>query len=68
MRIARFSAGGDPAYGFVQTEGEQDYLAVVQGDPLFMKSMPTGASVVLVNMAAFLLFWAANTIKGRIRK
>ncbi|MDR3148978.1 MAG: metal ABC transporter permease [Oscillospiraceae bacterium] len=34
----------------------------------YVKATPTGASVVLVNIAAFLLFWAANTIKGRIRK
>jgi len=47
MRIARFTSGGDPAYGFVQTEGDQDYLAVVQGDPLFMKSMPTGVRIPL---------------------
>ena len=47
MRIARFTSGGDPAYGFVQTEGAEDYLAVVQGDPLFMKSVPTGVRLPL---------------------
>jgi len=47
MRIARFTSGGDPAYGFVQQEGGQDYLAVVAGDPLFMKSTPTGVRIPL---------------------
>lgn len=47
MRIARFTSGGDPAYGFVQEEGGQDYLAVVAGDPLFMKSTPTGVRIPL---------------------
>ncbi|MDR0531958.1 MAG: metal ABC transporter permease [Oscillospiraceae bacterium] len=32
----------------------------------YLKAMPTGASVVIVNIAAFLLFWAANSIKGRL--
>ncbi|GHV48961.1 ABC transporter [Clostridia bacterium] len=34
----------------------------------YIKATPTGASVVIVNIAAFLLFWAVNSIKGRIRK
>jgi len=34
----------------------------------YLKAMPTGASVVLVNIAAFLLFWAANHLKGRLQK
>ena len=41
---------------------------VRQGHQIVMKSMPTGASVVLVNVVAFLLFWAVNLIKGRVRK
>jgi len=47
MRIARFSAGSDPAYGIVQIEGDEEYLAVVTGDPLFMKSQPTGVRLPL---------------------
>jgi len=34
----------------------------------YIKAIPTGASVVIVNIAAFLLFWTVNSIKGRIRK
>ncbi len=35
----------------------------------YVKATPTGASVVIVNVAAFLLFWAASAVKGRrIRK
>jgi hypothetical protein len=30
--------------------------------------VPTGASVVAVNIAAFLLFWAANLVKGMVLK
>lgn len=47
MRIARFSTGGDPKYGFVQSDGGREYLAVVAGDPLFMKAVPTGERVWL---------------------
>ena len=35
---------------------------VLQGQQVIMKSLPTGASVVLVNLAAFLLFWAVHFI------
>jgi zinc transport system permease protein len=34
----------------------------------YVKATPTGASVVIVNIVAFLLFWTANLIKGRIHK
>lgn len=34
----------------------------------YIKATPTGASVVIVNIAAFLLFGAASVIKGRISK
>ena len=47
MRIARFTTGGEQRYGLVQAEGGRDYLAVVAGDPLFMKAMPTGERVPL---------------------
>jgi zinc transport system permease protein len=32
----------------------------------YINATPTGASVVIVNIAAFLLFWTVNSIKGRI--
>jgi len=51
MRIARFTTGGDPQYGFVQHDDGRDYLAVLAGDPLFMKAIPTGERVWL-NLAA----------------
>jgi len=47
MRIARFTTGTDPRYGFVQTEPDCNYMAVVSGDPLFMKAMPTGERIPL---------------------
>jgi zinc transport system permease protein len=31
----------------------------------YIKATPTGASVVLVNIVVFLLFWAVNILKGR---
>ncbi|MDR1805893.1 MAG: metal ABC transporter permease [Clostridium sp.] len=31
----------------------------------YIHAIPTGASVVLINIAAFLLFWAAGTLKRR---
>jgi zinc transport system permease protein len=34
----------------------------------YVHATPTGASVVLVNIAAFLLFWAANSAKGMLLK
>jgi zinc transport system permease protein len=34
----------------------------------YVKATPTGASVVIVNIVAFLLFWAANSIKERTSK
>jgi len=37
---------------------------VRQGGETIMRSMPTGASVVLVNMVAFVLFWLASVVKG----
>ncbi|MDR0381675.1 MAG: metal ABC transporter permease [Oscillospiraceae bacterium] len=33
----------------------------------YLYNTPTGASVVLVNIAAFLLFWAAGTLRGRVK-
>jgi zinc transport system permease protein len=33
----------------------------------YLHNTPTGASVVLVNIAAFLLFWAAGSLRSRVR-
>jgi zinc transport system permease protein len=43
-------------------------IPVQQGNQIIIKSMPTGASVVLVNVAAFLLFWAARCIPWSMLK
>jgi zinc transport system permease protein len=34
----------------------------------YLYATPTGASVVLVNIAAFLLFWAAGALRSRVRR
>jgi zinc transport system permease protein len=34
----------------------------------YVGATPTGASVVIVNIVAFLLFWSVNALKVRIRK
>jgi len=33
----------------------------------YIYALPTGASVVLVNIAAFLSFWAASVVKGKVK-
>jgi hypothetical protein len=47
MRIARFSAGGDPQFGIVELseDGGQhpDTVSVVTGDPIAMPVQLTGA-------------------------
>jgi len=45
VRIARFTTGDDPRFGFVQTENGKDYLAVLNGDPLYMPVNPTGERI-----------------------
>lgn len=45
MRIARFTTGNDPRFGFVQTENGKDFLAVLSGDPLYMPVKPTGERI-----------------------
>ena len=42
MRIARFTTGGDPAYGLVDATGEK--IAEVSGDPLYHRIELTGAT------------------------
>ena len=34
----------------------------------YVYATPTGASVVLINIVAFLLFWTVNSVKGKVRK
>ncbi|WP_265522194.1 fumarylacetoacetate hydrolase family protein [Oerskovia flava] len=47
MRIARFTTGDDPRYGLVQEEAGTTYLAVLNGDPLYMPVAPTGERLEL---------------------
>ena len=47
MRIARFTTGDDPRYGFIQNENGKDYIAVLSGDPLYTPIAPTGERVEL---------------------
>lgn len=47
MRIARFTTGEEPRFGFVQEENGKEYLAVLSGDPLFTPIAPTGERVEL---------------------
>lgn len=43
MRIARFTTGGDPRFAVV----DENELAVLSGDPLYMSVQPTGERVAL---------------------
>lgn len=47
MRIARFTTGDEPRYGFIQSENGKDYIAVLSGDPLYTPIAPTGERVEL---------------------
>ncbi len=47
MRIARFTTGDEPRFGFIQSENGKEYLAVLSGDPLYMAIAPTGERVEL---------------------
>ncbi|XBH20528.1 fumarylacetoacetate hydrolase family protein [Jonesiaceae bacterium BS-20] len=47
MRIARFTTGDEPRFGFVQEENGKEFLAVLSGDPLFTPIAPTGERVEL---------------------
>ncbi|SNT09924.1 2-keto-4-pentenoate hydratase/2-oxohepta-3-ene-1,7-dioic acid hydratase (catechol pathway) [Micrococcales bacterium KH10] len=47
MRIARFSEGSDPRFGFVQGDPGSEYIAVLSGDPLFQPARPTGERIDL---------------------
>ncbi|MDR3051104.1 MAG: metal ABC transporter permease [Oscillospiraceae bacterium] len=43
-------------------------IQVRQGHGFITRSLPTGATIVVVNLIAFLIFWLINAIKGRVRK
>ncbi|MDP9444486.1 MAG: fumarylacetoacetate hydrolase family protein [Actinomycetota bacterium] len=42
MRIARFTAGEEPAFGVVEIGEQQGFVAAVAGDPLYQGVRPTG--------------------------
>ena len=46
MRIARYTTGEDPAYGIVEGEPGREFIAQVQGDPLYQPLVLTGEQVV----------------------
>ena len=47
MRLVRFTTGDDPKYGIIQSENNQEYIAVLNGDPLFQKTVPTGQRIAI---------------------
>lgn len=47
MRIARFTTGDDPRFGFLQRDNDRDYIAVLSGDPLYTPIAPTGERIEL---------------------
>ena len=42
MRIARFTAGEDPAYGIVEGDPGEERVVEIAGDPLYVDPVPTG--------------------------
>ncbi|MGH8870328.1 MAG: fumarylacetoacetate hydrolase family protein [Actinomycetes bacterium] len=50
MRIARFSTGDDPRYGVVEQDGDDEVVAVVEGDPLYRPVTFTGERVRLADV------------------
>jgi 2-keto-4-pentenoate hydratase/2-oxohepta-3-ene-1,7-dioic acid hydratase in catechol pathway len=50
VRIARFTAGEDPAFAVVDGEAGEEVLHVVAGDPLYAPLKPTGQSVPLADV------------------
>ena len=50
MRIARYTAGEDPAYGIVEGDPGSEVIAQVQGDPLYQPVVFTGERVRLVDV------------------
>jgi len=49
VRIARYTTGEDPAYGIVEGEPGSEFIAQVQGDPLYQPVVLTGESVRLAD-------------------
>ena len=49
MRIARYTLGEDPTYGIVQGDPGQEWIAEIQGDPLYQPIVLTGNRVLLTN-------------------
>lgn len=47
MRIARYTTGEDPSYGIVEGEPGAEFIAQIQGDPLYQPVVPTGERVGL---------------------
>ena len=47
MRIARYTTGEDPSYGIVEGEPGREFIAQVQGDPLYQPVVLTGETVRL---------------------
>lgn len=47
MRIARYTLGEDPTYGIVQGEPGAEWIAEIQGDPLYQPVVVTGNRVSL---------------------
>ncbi|HEV7195633.1 MAG TPA: Rv2993c-like domain-containing protein, partial [Pedococcus sp.] len=49
MRIARYTTGDDPAYGIVQGDPGSEFIAQIQGDPLYQPLVLTGEQVLLAD-------------------
>jgi 2-keto-4-pentenoate hydratase/2-oxohepta-3-ene-1,7-dioic acid hydratase in catechol pathway len=49
VRIARYTLGEDPTYGIVQGDPGQEWIAEVQGDPLYQPVVLTGNRVALAD-------------------
>jgi 2-keto-4-pentenoate hydratase/2-oxohepta-3-ene-1,7-dioic acid hydratase in catechol pathway len=47
VRIARYTTGEDPSYGIVEGEPGREFIAQVQGDPLYQPIVLTGETVPL---------------------
>ncbi|MEO6412487.1 MAG: fumarylacetoacetate hydrolase family protein, partial [Pedococcus sp.] len=47
MHIARYTTGEDPSYGIVEGEPGREFIAQVQGDPLYQPLVLTGEQVAL---------------------
>ncbi|MCL2788214.1 MAG: fumarylacetoacetate hydrolase family protein [Micrococcales bacterium] len=50
MRIARYTAGGEPRYGIVQGEKDAERVMEISGDPLFTGVSATGISHALADV------------------